>query len=125
MAQQSNYQEGYEEGWRSVIRHTNPPPPPPHAPPTDRMLYDAGYARGRSDAIAYRSKATKAARSVTTDNLLPGESVPRSGSYEELNVCGSPTGRVTHAEKGERLPASALGFTWRRAPPTSVNYPAR
>jgi hypothetical protein len=33
---------------------------------------------------------------------------------EELNVFGSPTGRTSHAEHGERLPRSPLGFTWRR-----------
>jgi len=43
----------------------------------------------------------------------PGDPAPSSGDYEELNVFGTPTGRVVAVTKGERLPGTAIGFTWR------------
>ena len=46
----------------------------------------------------------------------PGEPASHSGPYELLNVFGAPTGVVTHAEEGERLPVAPRGFTWRHAP---------
>jgi hypothetical protein len=47
----------------------------------------------------------------------PGEPAIRAGRYEELNVFGSPTGKVTHVVEGEALPAAPLGFTWRHVTP--------
>ena len=43
----------------------------------------------------------------------PGEPAPCSGVYEELNVFGSPTGRVAVVAKDEEFPAAGRGFTWR------------
>jgi len=43
----------------------------------------------------------------------PGDPAPYSGVFEELNIFGTPTGRVAVTAKDERLPASARGFTWR------------
>jgi len=51
---------------------------------------------------------------VQDDEHPPGARVPATGHYEELNVFGSPTGRIAHAAEGEELPASPRGFTWRR-----------
>ena len=45
----------------------------------------------------------------------PGDPVPVTGHYEELNVFGSPTGKVHHATEGEPLPDAPRGFTWRLA----------
>jgi hypothetical protein len=36
-----------------------------------------------------------------------------TGHYEELNVFGSPTGKVEHVHEGERLPHAPRGFSWR------------
>jgi hypothetical protein len=33
--------------------------------------------------------------------------------YEELNIFGAFTGRVHVAQRGEPLPRTPLGFTWR------------
>jgi hypothetical protein len=44
----------------------------------------------------------------------PGSLAPVTGHYEELNVFGTPTKRVQHVRKGERLPPSPRGFTWRQ-----------
>ena len=43
----------------------------------------------------------------------PGTHAPATGHYEELNVFGSPTGKVEHVVKGERLPRTPIGFSWR------------
>ena len=44
----------------------------------------------------------------------PGTLAPATGHYEELNVFGTPTGRVEHLPEGEWLPHGPRGFTWRR-----------
>jgi hypothetical protein len=44
----------------------------------------------------------------------PGAHAPVAGHYEELDVFGSPTGRVEHVREGDRLPHAPRGFTWRR-----------
>jgi hypothetical protein len=46
---------------------------------------------------------------------LPGEPAPQVGRYEELNVFGTPTGRVAHLAEGQPFPAGPCGFRWRRA----------
>ncbi len=47
----------------------------------------------------------------------PGTPAPASGTYEQRNVLGSPTGlRVTMSE-GEELPVAPRGFTWARVEP--------
>jgi hypothetical protein len=43
----------------------------------------------------------------------PGAHAPATGHYEELNIFGTPTGRVEHVREGERLPHGPRGFTWR------------
>jgi len=43
----------------------------------------------------------------------PGEPAPNAGAYEELNVFGTPTGKVAVVSKDEEFPAAARGFTWR------------
>jgi hypothetical protein len=47
------------------------------------------------------------------DEHLPGERAPATGHYEELNVFGTPTGKTTHAQEGDRLPPAPFGFRWR------------
>ena len=47
-----------------------------------------------------------------TDHV-PGEPAPRAGVYEELNVFGTPTGRLAVVAKDEEFPDAARGFTWR------------
>jgi hypothetical protein len=44
----------------------------------------------------------------------PGTHAPVSGHYEELNIFGTPTGRVEHVREGERLPHAPRGFSWRQ-----------
>jgi hypothetical protein len=43
----------------------------------------------------------------------PGARAPATGRYEELNVFGSPTGRIERVREGEPLPASPRGHSWR------------
>jgi hypothetical protein len=45
----------------------------------------------------------------------PGSNAPATGRYEQLNVFGTPTGRLAHVREGEQLPSAPRGFTWRRA----------
>jgi hypothetical protein len=45
---------------------------------------------------------------------VPGERVCQTGVYEELNVFGTPTGKIARVQRGEHLPAASRGFTWRR-----------
>jgi hypothetical protein len=44
----------------------------------------------------------------------PGAHAPTTGHYEELNVFGTPTGKVEHVREGERLSSAPRGFTWRQ-----------
>jgi hypothetical protein len=45
---------------------------------------------------------------------LPDEPAPVSGTYEQLNVFGSPTGDDTiYVKQGDRLPKAPRGYTWR------------
>ena len=41
-----------------------------------------------------------------TDHV-PGEPAPRAGVYEELNVFGTPTGRLAVVAKDEEFPDAA------------------
>lgn len=45
--------------------------------------------------------------------LQSGQRAPHSGSYEQLNVLGTRTGAITHANEGEKLPETPRGFSWR------------
>jgi len=47
----------------------------------------------------------------------PGDRASESGPYEELNVFGTPTGKVHHAQEGDQLPSAPRGFKWRRVRP--------
>jgi hypothetical protein len=44
----------------------------------------------------------------------PGTHAPATGHYEQLNVFGTPTGKVLHVLEGEQLPHAPRGFTWRQ-----------
>jgi hypothetical protein len=44
----------------------------------------------------------------------PGTHAPATGHYEELNIFGTRTRRVQHAQEGEQLPHGPRGFTWRQ-----------
>jgi hypothetical protein len=44
----------------------------------------------------------------------PGTHAPATGHYEELNVFGTPTGKVEHVREDERLPHGPRGFAWRQ-----------
>jgi hypothetical protein len=46
---------------------------------------------------------------------LPGESASWEGSYQEVNVFGTPTGQTVRARRGDSLPAAPRGYTWRLA----------
>ncbi len=54
---------------------------------------------------------------------LPGEPAHTTGRYLELNVFGTPTGRVAYVAKGDALPAAPLGFVWRHAPDSRLTVP--
>jgi len=43
----------------------------------------------------------------------PGMSAPSTGTYEQRNVLGSPTGVRISVSQGDVLPAAPRGFTWR------------
>jgi len=43
----------------------------------------------------------------------PGTCAPITGRFEELNIFGSPTGKIEHVREGERLPPAPQGFSWR------------
>jgi hypothetical protein len=49
------------------------------------------------------------------DEHLPLAPAPRTGHYEELNVFGTPTGKVVHVEEGHELPRAPRSFTWRHS----------
>ena len=51
------------------------------------------------------------------DEHLPGQPANQTGHYEELNVFGSRTGKVTQATEGQPLPVAPRGFTWRHVKP--------
>jgi hypothetical protein len=53
-------------------------------------------------------------------NYPPGSKASFSGTYEELNVFGTPTGRVVLADKDETLPSAPRGFGWRPIAELSV-----
>ena len=44
----------------------------------------------------------------------PETHAPLTGHDEELNIFGTPTGKVEHVREGERLPHAPRGFSWRR-----------
>jgi len=60
-----------------------------------------------------RQVSSAAVRGMLLPEHRPGDPAPSSDAFEELNVFGTPTGRVAVVTKGEKLPDSARGFTWR------------
>jgi hypothetical protein len=53
----------------------------------------------------------------------PGDLVPQTGYYEELDSSGRRTGYLIHARKGEAFPFTPRNFSWRLAdeePPSSA-----
>jgi hypothetical protein len=48
------------------------------------------------------------------DHLKPGAPAPATGTYEEHNVFGTPTGNRVDVNKGDPMPPAARAFTWRR-----------
>jgi hypothetical protein len=50
---------------------------------------------------------------IDREEHQPGTRAPRTGRFEELNVFGSPTGKVEHVREGEHLPPAPQGFSWR------------
>src|SRR5579872_6730367 len=58
---------------------------------------------------------------ISDHDHLPGERAAETGRFEELNIFGTPTGKLTHADRGERLPVAPQGFTWRRSTIELVN----
>ena len=55
---------------------------------------------------------------MPTHAVLPNHPAPEAGDYEELNIFGTPTGKVATVAEGEPVPAAPLGYTWapRRGP---------
>jgi hypothetical protein len=50
---------------------------------------------------------------MTPDEHQPGEPAPLPGHYEELNIFGTPTGRIAMVGAGDNLPDAPRGFVWR------------
>jgi hypothetical protein len=50
----------------------------------------------------------------------PGERALMSGVYEELNVFGTPTGKLMFMAAGDQIPAAPRGFLWRSLSEQSV-----
>jgi hypothetical protein len=46
---------------------------------------------------------------------MPGEAAPEAGTYELLNMMGSPTGTKISINAGVAFPAAPFGWTYRRA----------
>jgi hypothetical protein len=44
----------------------------------------------------------------------PGEVIPSAGTYELLDIFGSPTGIRVSANDGERFPPAPRGHSWTR-----------
>ena len=55
------------------------------------------------------------------DEFVPGEQAPSFGLYQELDVYGTPTGRVVAMVQEETFPAAPRGFKWRALTELSVS----
>ncbi|HTU56287.1 MAG TPA: hypothetical protein VMF62_20150 [Acetobacteraceae bacterium] len=49
---------------------------------------------------------------ATRQEHAPGDPAPAAGTYEMLDVAGSPTGRRANVEHGQPLPAAPRGHSW-------------
>jgi hypothetical protein len=45
----------------------------------------------------------------------PGEAAPAAGTYEQLNIFGSPTGIRVSVAHGQALPPAPIGHFWAAA----------
>ncbi len=43
---------------------------------------------------------------------VPGQSAPAPGTYEQINVFGTPTGIRVNVAHGQPLPAAPIGYGW-------------
>ena len=50
---------------------------------------------------------------MASSEYQPGEPAPSAAAYEELNIFGTPTGRIAVLAKDETFPPAARGFRWR------------
>ncbi len=55
------------------------------------------------------------------DEFVPGEPAPSFGLYQELNVFGTPTGKVIVMVQEETFPTAPRGFKWRALTELSVS----
>lgn len=73
----------------------------------------AGTEAGRLTWISAGGHAVGTEWRMTRNEREPGDPAPSSGEYQELNVFGSPTGRIVRVAQDDALPVSPRGFTWR------------
>jgi hypothetical protein len=50
---------------------------------------------------------------IDREEHQPGTRASITGRFEELNIFGSPTGKIEHVREGERLPPAPQGLSWR------------
>jgi hypothetical protein len=84
------------------------------------MRFAASQPKGYGCWNAIPTMRQMADHRVCTDNLCTPKHIflaTDTGHYEERNVFGTPTGKVTHAAEGQSLPAAPRGFTWRLVRP--------
>lgn len=43
---------------------------------------------------------------------VPGDAAPAAGTYEQLNICGRPTGVHVDVLHGHPLPPAPIGHNW-------------
>jgi hypothetical protein len=58
---------------------------------------------------------------MSRNGFRPGQPAPDPGRYEQLNVFGSPTGKVVVMVRGETFPLAPRGFRWRPLSELSVS----
>ena len=50
---------------------------------------------------------------IDPEEHQPSTHAPITGRFQELNIFGSPTGKIEHVQEGERFPRAPRGFSWR------------
>jgi|ERR1700761_3725122 hypothetical protein len=53
---------------------------------------------------------------AATINHLPRARAPVAGTYQLLNIFGTPDGQTATVREGEPLPHAPIGFAWRLRP---------
>ena len=81
-----------------------------HAATRDAAKQALQHLASRIRTVASMRAADGASEPPTMEQ--PGEPASQSGLYEQHNVFGTPTGVIAQVEKGNRLPAAPIGFTW-------------